>query len=115
MITSSQTPSPGDIVSLTFDYLDRSGKKVRPAAVLSTRTFNANMGVFVFAPITGSAGSVDGYLEIQDLHSAGLNRRSYVAGYLFAAENSNIVRRSGSLSAPDIARLKELIRHILAL
>lgn len=115
MTTSSPIPRPGDVVSLSFDFLDGTGSKIRPAVVLSNRTFNAAWGLFVFAPITGSMGPVGGALEIQDLAVARLNRRCYVHGYLFTANNNRVLRTQGTFSSPDLARLRALLRGVLSL
>ena len=114
-MTSLSVPKPGDIVLITFEFLDHSGSKLRPAVVVSHRIFNERWGMFVFAPVSGSPGSVDGAIEIQDIADARLNRRSYCHGILFTSENSEIQRIIGQLSARDMDTLRKLIRENLAI
>ena len=52
MTTSSQIPSPGDVVSVCFGLMDRIGAKIRPGGVLSSSRFNQSRGYFVFIPLT---------------------------------------------------------------
>ena len=117
MTTSSQIPSPGDVVSVRFDFLDRTGAKLRPAVVLSSRRFNQSRGYFVFTPLTGSAGGFDdsAVVEIQDINQAGLNRRSYSHGILATANNRDIRRIIGSLSGRDRTRVRRLVGEVISL
>lgn len=114
-MTISSTPNHGDVVILEFDFLDGTGSKVRPAVVLSYHGYNAAHGWFVFAPLTGSAGSVGASVEIGDLGIAGLNRRSYLNGMLFTAVNAAAKRTVGRLGANDLAAVKDLVRSTLQL
>ena len=117
MTTLSQIPSPGDVVSVRFDFMDRTGAKIRPAVVLSSRQFNQSRGYFVFTPLTGSAGSFedDDAAEIQDIDQAGLNRRSYSHGILATANNREIRRIVGNLSGRDRSRFRLLIGEVISL
>ena len=114
-MTGPQPPRAGDVVYLTFDFLDGTGSKQRPAVVLSHRQYNQDHGRFIFAPLTGSAGSVSGVVEIADLGSAGLNRRTYAHGVVFTAQNLDVRRTTGRLSSGDLNSLKQLLRSILQL
>ena len=117
MTTSSQIPSPGDVVSVRFDFMDRTGAKIRPAVVLSSRQFNQSRGYIVFTPLTGSVGSFedDDAVEIQDIDQAGLNRRSYSHGILATANNRDIRRIVGNLSGRDRSRVRRLIGEVISL
>jgi mRNA interferase MazF len=114
-MTSLPVPKPGDVVTVTFMFLDRTGTKLRPAVVLSHKSYNEYWRRFIFAPITGSAGSMEGSIEIQDIAVAGLNRRSYCQGILATAENKDIQRIIGQLSPRDMESLRKLIRATLAI
>lgn len=114
-MTSTPAPKPGDVVLITFDFLNHTGSKLRPAVVVSHRIYNERWGLFVFAPISGSPGSVAGAIENQDFRDARLNRRSYCHGILFTAENRTIQRTLGQLSARDMDRVRQLIRETLAI
>ena len=117
MTTSSQIPSPGDVISVRFDFMDRTGAKIRPGVVLSSRQFNQSRGYFVFTPLTGSGGSFedDDAAEIQDIDQAGLNRRSYSHGILATANNRDIRRIVGNLSGRDRSKVRRLIGEVISL
>ena len=114
-MTSPLVPKPGDVVLVEFGFLDHTGSKLRPAVVLSQRTYNERWLRFIFAPITGSPGSVEGAIQIQDSPEAGLDYRSYCHGIIFTAENKKITRIIGQLSARDRHSLRTLIHGILAI
>jgi len=114
-MTSPLVPKPGDVVLVEFGFLDHTGSKLRPAVVLSQRTYNERWRRFIFAPITGSSGSVEGAIQIQDLPEAGLNYRSYCHGIISTAENREIKRTIGQLSARDMHTLSKLMRDILSI
>ena len=117
MTTSSQIPSPGDVVSVRFDFMDRTGAKIRPAVVLSSHQFNRSRRYFVFTPLTGSAGSFEdnAVAEIQDINQAGLNRRSYSHGILATANSRDIRRIIGNLSGRDRTRVRRLVGEVISL
>jgi mRNA-degrading endonuclease toxin of MazEF toxin-antitoxin module len=115
MRISSVTPNPGDVVTLSFNYLDGTGSKIRPAVALSRWDYNESRRYFVFTPITGSPGHGEDVVEIRDLPQAGLNRRSYSHGMLFSAVTRDIIRIAGHLSAPDLARVRDLVKRTLIL
>lgn len=99
MTTSSYIPGPGDAASVRFDFMDRTGARIRPAVVLSSHQFNQSRGYFVFTLLTGPAGSFEDYaVEIQDIDLSGLIRRSYPHGILETANNRNLRRIVGNLS-----------------
>jgi len=114
-MTSLSVPKPGDVILITFEFLDQTGSKLRPAVVVSHRIFNERWGIFIFAPVSGSPGSVTGAIEIQDIADARLNRRSYCHGILFTAENNKIQRTLGQLSARDIEKVRKMIRDTLSI
>ena len=117
MKTSSQIPSPGDVVSVRFDFMDRTGAKIRPSVVLSLRQFNQSRGYFVFTPLTGPGGSFedDDAAEIQDIDQAGLNRRSYSHGILATANNRDTRRIVRNLSGRDRSKVRRLIGEVISL
>ena len=117
MTTSSLTPSPADVVSIPFSFMDRTGAKTRPAVVLSTYQFNQSRGYFVFTPLTGSFGGFldSGRVEISDIDQAGLNRRTYSHGVLATTSNTDIQRVLGRLSGRDYARIRQLVSEVIPL
>lgn len=114
MTNSSIVPNAGDVVVLQFNFLDGTGSKTRPAVSLTSQGSNRTKGYFVFTPLTGSPGH-DENVEINDLAVAGLRIRSYSHGMLFSAINDDILRIAGYLAAPDLARIRSLIKQTLLL
>ena len=117
MMISSPTPRPGDVVSIRFDFLDRTGAKVRPTVALFSRNFNLSRGYFVFTPLTGSTGGFtdDSLAEIRDIDQAGLNRRTYSHGILATASNNDIHRTIGNLSGRDPTEIRQLFSDVISL
>ena len=115
MTTSLPAPNVGDVVILPFVFLDGQGVKRRPAVVLSSQSYNQSRDTFIFSPITGSSGSSgDSYVvEITDLGHAGLSKRSYCHGIIFAAKNGDIVRIAGYLTSGDRTKLRKLFGDML--
>jgi mRNA-degrading endonuclease toxin of MazEF toxin-antitoxin module len=114
-MTSLSVPSPGDVILITFEFLDHTGSKLRPAVVVSHKAFNEHWGRFIFAPISRSPGSIEGAIEIQDISDARLNFRSYCHGILFTAENNAIQKTLGQLSSRDMDTIRKMIRQTLAI
>ena len=114
-MTSLLVPKPGDVVLITFEFLNHTGSKLRPAVIVSKRSYNEHWDRFIFAPISGSPGSVEGATEIQDIADAKLNRRSYCHGILFTADTNNIQRTLGQLSTRDMDKVRKMIHETLAI
>lgn len=114
-MVSSSIPIPGDVALIPFEFLDRTGTKIRPGVVISNRVYSDRWLRFVFMPISNSPGPVEGAIEIQDLGVAGLNRRSYCQGIIWTSDIDDIDRIIGRLSSRDISNIRKLIRSVIAI
>ena len=104
-----------DVVVVPFSFTDRATSKRRPALVLSdAQAFNGQVGHAVLAMIT-SAKNSDWSLdvEIEDLDAAGLPSASIIRMKLFTLDGQLIIRKAGSLAAPDRRRVLEALGRLL--
>jgi mRNA interferase MazF len=91
-----------DLVRVPFPFTDRAAVKKRPAAVLSTRAFNAASGHTIMAMVTKRDNSDwPADYEIKEWMRAGLKFPSWLRAKLFTLENSLIVDRLGKLQPVD--------------
>jgi mRNA interferase MazF len=106
-----------DVVVVPFPFMETAGSKLRPALVLSaTQTFNMPMQKAVLAMITTSnrfPWSLD--ISIDDLQGAGLRSPSIIRMKLFTLENRSIVRRIGTLSKLDCAKVEMALRQLFGM
>jgi mRNA interferase MazF len=98
----------GDVVVVPFPFIDVPVAKRRPAAVLSTRAFNAANGQSVLAMITTAAGSAwKSDVAIRNLDFAGLTHSCFVRWKVSTLPNEVIIRHLGTLGAEDRKALAE--------
>ena len=99
------------IVVVPFPFTDRATTKRRPALVLSSRPFNRN-GHSVLAMITSASHHPwPGDTPIAHPKSSGLTAPSVVRLKLFTLDNRFVVRRIGTLDAPDRAAVSASLRE----
>lgn len=108
-----QVADQWEIVIVPFPFSTQSGRKRRPALVLSDRTFN-RQGSTVLAMIT-SAGHHPwtGDVLITDLKSAGLHTACLVRLKLFTIDNRLIVKKIGKLAMSDKERIRTQLQAYL--
>ena len=95
-----------DVVVVPFPFSEKTGRKRRPALVLSNREFN-RAGHTVLAMITTSGHHPwPGDCRITDLEAAGLPLPCIVRMKLFTLDNRIILRTLGHLSDADLARVE---------
>jgi len=95
-----------DVVVVPFPFSDKAAEKRRPAVVLSNMTFNG-AGHTVLAMITTRGHHPwPGDCNLEDLGNAGLPLPCIVRLKLFTLDNRVILRRLGSLSDADRARVE---------
>lgn len=106
-----------DVVVVPFPFTDRTTSKRRPALVLSDgEGFNRLVGQAVLAMITSATNSDWPFdVEIQDLDAAGLPSASIVRMKLFTLDQQLILRKAGSLAAPDRELVSAALRRVLPL
>lgn len=105
---------PGAVVLVPFPFVDKPVSKLRPALVLSARTFGEREQQSVLAMITTAAAARwRSDHSIQDWEGAGLKTPCVVRMKLFTLENSLIIRELGLLGEPDWLELCASLRSIL--
>ena len=105
-----------DIVVVPFPFTDRAATRRRPALVVSTTLFNRDHDHCVLAMITTAKQShwpTDAPLA--DWRGSGLVAACRVRFKLFTLERSLVLRRLGSLSAADRARVVTGLMACLAI
>lgn len=108
--------APFDVVVVPFPFTDRNAAKRRPALVLSSRSFNQASQHSVLAMITSADQS--GWLGdhvIADLETAGLPTECVVRLKIFTLDHRLVVRKAGTLAAPDQKKLRAAWKSLLPL
>ena len=110
------TVAPFDVVVVPFPFTDRNSTKRRPALVLSSSLFNQSSGHSVLAMITSAEQSTwPGDLPISDIESAGLTTDCLVRMKIFTLDDRLIIRKAGSLAAPDQKKLRAAWKNLLGI
>jgi mRNA interferase MazF len=108
--------SRGDIVLVGFIFSQESGKKLRPALVVSSREYNRARQELVVAAITSNVGRrLIGDHAVGDWKGAGLLFPSVVTGILRTIKRTMIDRRLGVLSKPDLEAVNRALGNCLGL
>jgi len=68
----------GDIVLIPFPFADLTGTKIRPAVVVSTRSYEKESGDFTVAMITSVPHTTSYDYEVKDWQTANLLTPSWV-------------------------------------
>ena len=104
------TYNPGDVVDVPFPFIDSPGIKLRPALVLSERSFNETSGAIVLMMVTSAERSHwDTDIELEDWRSAGLRKASIVRWKMFTLDEQLVVSRRGSLTERDRRKIHDSI------
>lgn len=106
----------GDVVLVGFAFADESGKKLRPALVISSTVYNRSRQELVIAAITSNIRRrlVGDYL-IGDWKKAGLLFPSVVTGVIRTVKQLMIERKPGSMPKPDMEAIDRELRRSLGL
>lgn len=106
----------GDVVLVGFTFSDESGKKLRPALVISSPEYRRARQEIVVAAITSNVTRrLFGDHPVADWNGAGLLFPSVVTGILRTVTRAMIERRVGSLPKPDRDGVDRQLRRSLAL
>ena len=105
------TLQPFDVVVVPFPYSDTLGEKRRPAIVVSRSELETEEDRLWLAMVTSAPGALRiGDAVIGDLSAAGLSVSCRVrAGKIATLDRSRVLRRAGSLAAPDRERVREAL------
>jgi mRNA interferase MazF len=108
----------GDVVLVDWVYSDRTGSKLRPAAVIQSDALNSLITDTVLVAITGKSRAavtevvLDPTIETQ----SGLTRVSYaVCNNLMTLDQSLIGRRMGELSTAALRQIEQTVKTALEL
>lgn len=106
----------GDVVLVGFVFSDESGRKLRPAVVISSAAYHrARQDVVVAAVTSNVKRRLPGDHQVSDWRGAGLLFPSVVTGVLRTIKRSMIDRRLGALVKADLEALDRELRRALGL
>ena len=106
----------GDVVLVGFLFSDESGKKLRPALVISSSAYNRGRKEVVVAAITSNVRRrLFGDRLIVDWKGAGLLFPSVATGILRTVTRGMIDRKLGVIAKVDIDAVDNELRRSLAL
>lgn len=114
MATTSRF-SFGEVVLVPFPFTDQSGTKKRPAAVISTSSYNASRRDIVIMAITSQVRTPLGFGEamVADWQAAGLIKQSVLKPVFTTLEQSLVIRTMGRLSAADAKTLRDVLADVI--
>ena len=108
--------SPGDVVLVGFVFADESGRKLRPAVVLSVPAYHRARQEVIVAAMTSNMGRPRfGDHVLGEWKGAGLLFPSLVTGIIRTIKRTMIQRKLGSLAKPDLDAVQFQFRRCLAL
>jgi len=108
--------SRGDVVLVGFVFSDESGRKLRPAVVLSAPGYHRARQEMIVSAITSNVERrLYGDHRIADWQRAGLLLPSIATGILRTIKRTMVGRRIGSLSKPDLDAFDGELRRCLGL
>ena len=108
--------SRGDVVLVGFVFSDESGKKFRPALVLSSPAYHRGRQEVVVAAITSNIRRrLFGDHVIADWKGAGLLFPSLVTGILRTIKRTMIDRKLGAMPKSDLQAVDRELRRSLGL
>lgn len=106
----------GDVVLVGFVFADESGKKLRPALVISATVYNRSRQEVVIAAITSNIRRrLFGDFLIADWKRAGLLFPSVVTGVMRTVKQMMIERKLGSMLKSDMEAIDRELRRSLGL
>ena len=106
----------GDVVLIGFVFADESGRKLRPAVVVSSPAYHrARQEVVVVAITSNVRRRLLGDHRIADWKGAGLLFPSVASGIIRTIKGTMIFRRLGSLKEPDLEAVGQTLRRSLSL
>jgi len=106
----------GDVVLVGFVFSDESGRKLRPALVISSSAYHRARREVIVAAITSNVRRrlVADHL-LSDWKAAGLLFPSLVTGIVRTVKQRMIERKLGSLTTADIQAVERELRGALDL
>ncbi len=107
--------SRGEVVLVGFVFSDESGKKLRPAVIISSAAYNRSRQEVVVAAITSNIRRrLFGDHLIANWKQAGLVFPSVATGILRTIKQTMIDRKLGSMTKADLEAIDREIRRSLS-
>ena len=101
---------------VSFVFSDESGKKLRPAVVISSAAYNRSRQEIVVAAITSNVRRrLFGDHPLTDWKGAGLLFPSVVTGIVRTIKQTMIDRKVGNMPRPEIVAIDVKLRQSLGL
>ncbi len=108
--------SRGDVVLVGFVFADETGRRLRPAVVISSSAYHHVRQEVIVAAITSNIKRcLFGDHVISDWKGAGLLFPSVVAGIIRTMKRTMIERKLGSLAKADLEAVERDLRRCLGL
>ena len=106
----------GDVVLVGFVFSDESGRKLRPAVVVSSAEYLRERHEMVVAAITSNVRRrLFGDHLIRDWKGAGLLFPSLVTGIVRTVKRTIVDRKLGSMPRPEMEAIDRALRRSLGL
>lgn len=104
----------GDVVLVGFVFSDESGRKVRPALVISPPTYQRARGEVIVAAITSNLRRrLFGDHLLVDWKAAGLLFPSVATAIVRTVKGTMIDRKLGSITGTDLQAVERQLRRAL--
>ncbi|MDT4895866.1 MAG: mRNA interferase MazF [Acidobacteriota bacterium] len=105
----------GDVVLVPFPFTDQTGKKKRPAVVVSSAIYNAARFDLILMAITSQVRTapVVGEVTVTDWQKAGLLKASVIKPVVTTIEKRLVLRLLGQLEQTDRVALQQVLGTIL--
>jgi len=106
----------GDVVLVSFVFSDESGKKLRPAVVISSAAYNRSRQEIIVAAITSNIRRrLFGDHLIAEWKGAGLLFPSVVTGIFRTIRRTMVDRKVGTMPRPEMVAIDVKLRQSLGL
>ena len=106
----------GDVVLVSFVFSDESGKKLRPAVVISSTAYNRSRQEVVVAAITSNVRRrLFGDHPLTDWKGAGLLFPSLVTGIVRTIKQTMIDRKVGNMPRSEMVAIDVKLRQSFGL
>ena len=107
----------GDVVLVQFPFSSPTGKKDRPAIVLSTNTYHDDWDEILVAAVTSKPPRKPRTTDcsIHDWTQAGLHQASWIRAHMATVHRNLILKKLGNLTVRDIQSLDDCLRVALGL
>ena len=106
----------GDVVLVSFIFSDESGKKLRPAVVISSAAYNRSRQEIVVAAITSNVRRrLFGDHLLTDWKGAGLLFPSVVTGVVRTIKQTMIDRKVGNMPKSEMVAIDVKLRQSFGL